>query len=91
MVMFAIRLRFRHPTHHSLSRVTQHWAVRTLPELLRVAETIAAAVMRYDLEVCDDERSHMPPDGIRIPINSVATAVLKRHEKYNSFVVVTIF
>jgi hypothetical protein len=71
--------------------VTQHWAVRTLPELLRVAETITAAVMRYDLEVCDDERSHMQPVGIRIPINSVATAVLKRHEKYNSFLVATIF
>jgi hypothetical protein len=78
-------------THHCLSRVTQHWMVRTLPELLRVAETTDGAVMRYDLEVCDDERSHMPPEGIRIPINSVATAVLKRHEKYNSFVVVTIF
>jgi hypothetical protein len=76
-------------THHCLSRVTQHWAVRTLPELLRVAETIIGAVMGHDIETSDDEE--MPPEGIRILINSVATAVLKRHEKYNSFVVVTIF
>jgi hypothetical protein len=78
-------------SHHCLSRVTQHWAVRTLPELVRVAETVIAAVMRYDTKISDEDWSRAPPDGIRIPINDVATAVLKRHEKYNSFVVVTIF
>jgi hypothetical protein len=78
-------------SHHCLSRVTQHWAVRTLPELVRVAETVIAAVMRYDTKISDEDWSRAPPDGIRIPINDVATAVLKRHEKYNSFVAITIF
>jgi hypothetical protein len=78
-------------THHALSRVTQHWAVRTIPELVRVAETVVASVMRFDNKISDEDWSRAPPDGIRIPVNDVATAVLKRHEKYNSFVVVTIF
>jgi hypothetical protein len=69
--------------------VTQHWKVRTLPDLLRVAGTVVAAVMHYDIKTSDDEE--IPPEGIRIPINNVATVVLKRHEKYKSFVVVTIF
>jgi hypothetical protein len=47
--------------------------------------------MRYDAKISDEDWSRAPPDGIRIPITPVAMAVLKRHEKYNSFVVVTIF
>jgi hypothetical protein len=78
-------------THHCLSRVTQHWAVRTIPELVRVAETVIHAVMRYDSKISDEDWNHAPPDGIRIPVNDVATAVLKRHEKHGAFVVVTLF
>jgi hypothetical protein len=78
-------------THHCLSRVTQHWAVRTIPELVRVAETVIHAVMRYDNQISDEDWSRAPPDGIRIPVNNVATAVLKRHKKFGAFVVVTLF
>jgi hypothetical protein len=78
-------------THHCLSRVTQHWAVRKLDQLLKVIETIVHGVMRYDSKISDEDWRRAPPEGIRIPVNSVATAVLKRHEKYGAFVVVTCF
>jgi hypothetical protein len=78
-------------THHSLSRVTQHWAVRTIHELVRVAETVIHEVMRHDIKISEEDWKRAPPEGIRIPINEVATAVLKRHDKYGAFVVVTIW
>jgi hypothetical protein len=34
-------------THHSLSRVTQRWQVRTLDDLLRVIETIGAVALSH--------------------------------------------
>ena len=55
-------------THHCLSRVTQHWAVRTIPELVRVAETVVMAVMRYDNKISDEDWSRAPEEGIRIPV-----------------------
>jgi hypothetical protein len=78
-------------THHCLSRTCQHWAIRTVPELVKVAATVITSVMRYDNALGDDSRDNIPPEGVRIPINSVATAVLKRHEKYKAFVVITLF
>jgi hypothetical protein len=77
-------------THHCLSRVTQHWAVRTIPELVKVAETVIHAVMEYDMK-SDADWSRASSEGIKIPVSDVATAVLKRHEKYGAFVVVTLF
>jgi hypothetical protein len=71
--------------------VTQHWAVRTIPELVRVAGTVVHAVTSFDSKITDDDWSRAPSEGIRIPVNDVATAVLKRHEKYGAFVVVTIW
>jgi hypothetical protein len=43
------------------------------------------------MKISDEDWSRASSEGIKIPVNDVATAVLKRHEKYGAFVVVTLF
>jgi hypothetical protein len=83
-------------THHSLSRVTQRWQVRTLADLLRVIEAIGAAALSHiassQTEGNEDTWHITPPEGIRVPFpNHSSVMVLKQHEKHKALVVTTIF
>jgi hypothetical protein len=68
--------------------------VRTVPELVRVVETIEAATTRYAKEADEkggtDAWCNIPPKGVRYPINDAAMMVLQRHEKRKTLVVATI-
>jgi hypothetical protein len=72
-------------SHHSMSRTCQRWAVRTVPELVRVIETIEAAVRRcareINLESPNDWQQKIPPKELRYPVNSSATMVLQWYER----------
>jgi hypothetical protein len=68
--------------------------VRTVPELVRVVETIEAATTRYAKEADEkdgpDSWCDIPPRGVRYPINDAAMMVLQRHTKRKVLVVATI-
>jgi hypothetical protein len=82
-------------THHSLSRVTQRWQVRTLADLLRVIETIGAVALGHIAKIDDgtnDNWYKTPASGIRVPFpNHSSVMVLKQHETHKALVVTTIF
>jgi hypothetical protein len=81
-------------SHHALSRTCQRWRVRTVPELVRVVETVEAATARYAQEADEkggpDAWCDIPSKGVRYPVNSAATMVLQRHTKRKTLVVATI-
>jgi hypothetical protein len=81
-------------SHHALSRVCQRWEVRTVPQLVRVVETIEVATARYAKQADEkggpDSWCNIPPKGVRFPINDAAMMVLQRHTKRKTLVVATI-
>jgi hypothetical protein len=82
-------------SHHALSRTCQRWKVRTVPELVRVVETIEAAVRRCADETIGDRgpeawQQKIPPQGLRYPVNSSATMVLQWYAERGIPVVATI-
>jgi hypothetical protein len=83
-------------THHAFSRAAQRWEARTIDHMQNVIEKIWIGIFKH---LASLDRSHWsnlppsPPQGLRIQVGEEQklTVVIKRHEKHNAFIAVTVF